>query len=153
LLLFRPINGRYANRFYPYTSDGTVKKEGEAMKVWGQTDKIVRRFVLTFMEYTLEFIKPEDLEQDLRSKKNDFVNILIDSINESVGQLDYSRYRQNVYRPGLYALWLMFQDPAYTDVGIDIIQNVVLALKDRPELLKRRDPADWHINKWWQKQK
>ena len=123
------------------------------MKVWGTTDKILRRFILTFMDYTLEFIEPKDLEKDLRDKKNLFINILLDTVSESVGKLDYARYRQIIYRITLYGIWLVFQDPAYTDTGIDIIQNTVLKLKEHPELLELRDPSEWHINKWWQEQK
>ena len=123
------------------------------MKVWGVTDKILRRFILTFMDYTLEFIEPKDLERDLRMKKNDFVNIILDTLEESIGKLDYKRYRQIIYRLALYELWIVFQDPAYTDCGIDILQGLVLKLKDKPDLLKTRDPSDWHVNKWWQEQK
>ena len=123
------------------------------MKVWGVTDKILRRFILTFMDYTLEFIEPKDLERDLRMKKNDFVNIILDTLEESIGKLDYKRYRQIIYRLALYELWIVFQDPAYTDAGIDILQGLVLKLKDKPDLLKTRDPSDWHVNKWWQEQK
>lgn len=123
------------------------------MKVWGTTDKILRRFILTFMDYALEFIEIEDIEQDLRGKKNLFIDILLDSLNEGIAGLDYVRYRQIIYRLGLYGLWITFQDPAYTDAAIDIIQRSVNKLVAHPELMVPRDPAEWHINEWWQKQR
>jgi len=123
------------------------------MKVWGTTDKILRRFILTFMEYTLEFIEPKDLERDLRDKKNPFINGLLNQLEESIGKLDYARYRQIIYRITLYGIWIVFQDPAYTDCGIDMLQGLVLRFKDHPELLIVKDPEEWHINRWWSEQK
>jgi len=123
------------------------------MKVWGTTDKILRRFILTFMDYTLEFIEPKDLEHDLRMKKNFFIDTLLDTLEESIGKFDYARYRQIIYRLTLYGIWIVFQDPAYTDAGIDMLQGLVIKLKDHPELLEPKDPSDWHINKWWSEQK
>ena len=78
---------------------------------------------------------------------------MLDALNESIGRYDYVRYRQIQYRIGLYGLWGVFQDDAYNDFGRDLIINVSKRLQEKPELMKTKDPKDWHINKWWGKQK
>ena len=123
------------------------------MKVWGTTDKLLRRYLLGFAELATEFIEIKDLENDLKGKKDPFIDLVLETLNESIAKYDYLRYRQITYRVGLYGLWGMFMDDAYNDFGRDIMINLAKHLQEHPELMKQKDPEKWYINEWWGRQK
>jgi len=122
------------------------------MKLGGIKDRILREYAIGFVNMALKFLDVKEIGYDLRKKHDPMLDLMIDSLKETVSGYDYQRYREIVWHVGLYALWVIWNDHAYMDAGQDIVRQIVLKMKDEPEMLERKPFKEWYINEWWSRQ-
>lgn len=122
------------------------------MKLGGMKDRIMREYATGFVNMALKFLDVREIGEDLRKINDPMLNIIIDSLKNTIAGYDYQRYREIVWRLGLYALWIIWKDHAYADAGKDVIRQIVLKMKDEPEMLERKPSNKWYINEWWSRQ-
>ena len=116
-------------------------------------DKILRSYILNMSEMVLKFIIADDLEDELRHKKDPAINVVLDCLRNSINKYEDPRYRKILYRLGIYAIWGCINDEAYTPFFWDILKELS---ENMPYgLIKARvvDPKEWSVNRVWEKKK
>lgn len=119
------------------------------MRVHDVKDKILRAYILNMSEMVLKFIVADDLEDELRHRKDPVLDTVLDCLRRSVNRYEDPRYRRILYRLGVYALWGCVNDEAYTPFFFDFLGEI---LKNVPSGLvegRRLPPEDWSVNRVW----
>jgi len=98
-----------------------------------------------------KLIDTKEMERDIKEFGDENVNTLLDSLKEITLKMDNPYARDRVYKLGITALWISYFDDAYKDCFYNYILSIIN--KGLNEEILVRDPARWHLNRFYNKHK
>ena len=123
------------------------------MRLGDVKDEAVKETARHTLRILFRFVDVEELVDDIFQCDDVNVKVLVTLVRKWSAKIRSKHQRDLFYKTCVLGLWYLSKDEAYMDVFralfLDILENWELFDLDNIS----KDPYDWHINLWYERQR